>query len=96
VTPCAVAYFPTGSATLGRGERIEGFHPTGGGGVNQTCSGGCDIMSGAGIFILDSSPTITNNEIVGDVLQGDPKIYYGAGIDVHAGGGGVTQSIRLR
>jgi len=93
VTPCAVAYFPTGSANLGRGERLEGFHLTGGGGLNQTCGGNCDIMSGAGVFILNSSPTITHNEIVGNVLQGDPKVYYGAGIYVHASVVGTANAI---
>ena len=93
VTPCAVAYFPTSSAHLARGERLEGFRLTGGGGINQTCSGGCDIMSGAGIFILNSSPTITRNEVVGNVLQGDPKVYYGAGIYVHASLSGTANAV---
>jgi hypothetical protein len=84
VTPCTVAYFPTGSAAVGHGERLEGFRLTGGGGLNQTCGGQCDIMSGAGVFILNSSPTITNNEIVGNTLVGEPKVYYGGGIYVHA------------
>jgi len=82
VTPCAVAYFPTGSST--NAERLEGFRLTGGGGLNQTCSGGCDVRAGAGIFILRSSPTITNNEIVGNVLQGSSNSFYGAGIYVQS------------
>jgi hypothetical protein len=82
VTPCAVAYFPTGSST--NAERLEGFRLVGGGGLNQTCSGGCDIRAGAGIFILRSSPTITNNEILSNVLQGSSKSFYGAGIYIQS------------
>jgi hypothetical protein len=93
VTPCTVAYFPTGSANVARGERLEGFHLTGGGGLNQICGGSCDIMSGAGIFILNSSPTITNNEVVGNTLVGDPKVYYGGGIYVHASLTGTANAI---
>ncbi len=86
VTPCAVVYFPTGSAT--NAQRLEGFTLTGGGGIHQTCGGACDIQAGGAIYILNSSPTITNNEIVGNSLQGSSKVFLGGAIYAHAGRSG--------
>jgi hypothetical protein len=78
VTPCSTVYLPTGA-----NGRVEGFRILGGGGIRQTCGGTCDIQIGGGVTILGSSPTITRNEIVGNVLapsNSQTINFYGGGI----------------
>lgn len=80
VTPCSTVYLPSGA-----NGRVEGFRIVGGAGIRQTCDGGCDIQIGGGITILGSSPTITRNEIVGNVLAPSNTQtinFYGGGIYV--------------
>jgi hypothetical protein len=87
-TPCAAVYFPSSSGGGGstNADRLEGFRITGGRGIRQTCGGTCDAQAGGGLFILNSSPTITRNTISGNVL--DPNnaatniVFRGAGIYV--------------
>ena len=82
VTPCAVVYFPSASAT--EVDRLEGFTLTGGAGIRQTCAGTCDNQLGGGIFVINASPTITRNTITGNVLYpaSSATIFGGAGIYV--------------
>jgi len=89
VTPCAVVYFPSASPST-NADRLEGFRLVGGGGINQTCGGSCNFQAGGGIYIFGSSPTITMNEIVGNVLYPGPNMdgrdyLKGGGIYVQAG-----------
>ncbi|HEX6851367.1 MAG TPA: thrombospondin type 3 repeat-containing protein [Candidatus Polarisedimenticolaceae bacterium] len=84
VSPCSTVYLPSGA-----NGRVEGFRIVGGAGLRQTCDGGCDIQIGGGITILGSSPTITRNEIVGNVLAPSSNqtiSFYGAGIYIQGVG----------
>jgi hypothetical protein len=68
-------------------DRLEGFRITGGAGLFRTYGGGDipDAVVGGGIFIYNSSPTITNNEIVNNILyHGSTKNFWGAGIYVYS------------
>jgi len=67
-------------------DRLEGFHIIGGQGLFREYDDGSDGLAGGGIFIYGgSAPTITNNEIVGNVMDStDSKNWYGAGIYVHS------------
>ncbi len=66
-------------------DRVEGFHITGGGGWYRS-SGKWDWQVGGGVFIYGCSPTITRNEIVGNVLtSATTKNFYGAGVYVGSG-----------
>ncbi|HEX5041455.1 MAG TPA: right-handed parallel beta-helix repeat-containing protein [Candidatus Polarisedimenticolaceae bacterium] len=71
MTPCAAVYFPSAAGGGGstNADRLEGFTITGGRGIKQTCSGTCNAQAGGGIFVLNSSPTITRNTITGNVLN---------------------------
>jgi len=92
-TPCAAVYFPSSAGGGGstNADRLEGFTITGGRGIRQTCSGTCDAQAGGGLFILNSSPTITRNTISGNVL--DPNntatnvVFRGGGIYVGSSAG---------
>ena len=74
---CTAVFFPN---TVGSTSRIEGIRITNaGGGIDQFFGG----KSGAGIYIADSSPTITRNEIVGNVVShATYKLFFGGGIYV--------------
>ncbi len=76
---CSAVYFPSAA---GNNSRIEGIRITGGGGKDQTAFG---AKIGAGILIFGSSPTITRNEIVSNVLS-HPSflLFYGGGIYINA------------
>jgi len=76
---CSAVYFPSAAGTT---SRIEGIHITNaGGGIDQTAF---LAKIGAGILVYGSSPTITRNEIVGNVLSSPTyKVYYGAGIYIN-------------
>ncbi len=75
---CSAVYFPSAAGTT---SRIEGIHITGGGGKDQP---GFLAKIGAGILVYGSSPTITRNEIVGNVVSHPTyKIYYGGGIYIN-------------
>ncbi len=70
-TPCAAVYFPSAAGGGGstNADRLEGFTISGGRGIKQTCSGSCNAQAGGGVFVLNSSPTITRNTITGNVLN---------------------------
>jgi len=97
--PCAAVYFP--SAATGGGstnaDRLDGFTITGGKGIHQTCSGTCDAQAGGGIFVLNSSPTITRNTITGNTL--DPAnlaqdiVFRGGGIYVGSSVGSPSRAV---
>lgn len=85
VSPCSTVYLPSGV-----NGRVEGFRIIGGSGIRTTCSGTCDAQIGGGITILGSSPTITRNEILGNVLapsNNQTISFYGAGIYMQGIGG---------
>jgi parallel beta-helix repeat protein len=69
-------------------DRLEGFTITGGAGFYRDFSGSePDLLIGGGIFVFGaSSPTITNNEITGNILAdaNNPEIWYGGGIYIHS------------
>ena len=87
-TPCATVYFPSAAGGGGstNADRLEGFTITGGRGIKQTCSGSCNAQAGGGIFVLNSSPTITRNTISGNALNPSNVetdiVFRGAGIYV--------------
>ncbi len=76
---CSAVVYGSGSTPA---DRLEGFRITGGAGLERN-PGTNDFVAGGGIFIFNSSPTITRNEIAGNVLD-HPTInrFYGAGIYV--------------
>jgi hypothetical protein len=76
---CSAVYFPSAAGT---NSRIEGIHITNsGGGIDQPSF---SAKIGAGILVFGSSPTITRNEIVGNVLSSASfKVFYGGGIYVN-------------
>ncbi len=80
---CSVVVFGSGSTI---DDRLEGFRITGGSGLFRDLGNGRTAVAGGGLFIFGSSPTITNNEILGNVLtsNGTDK-FWGAGI--YIGGG---------
>ncbi len=92
-TPCAAVYFPSSSGGGGstNADRLEGFTITGGRGIKQTCSGSCNAQAGGGVFILNSSPTITRNTISGNILNPNNSethiVFRGAGIYVGSSAG---------
>jgi len=81
---CAVVVYGSG---VTNSERLEGFHITGGSGLFRTYAGsGETAVTGGGVFVYNSSPTITNNEISNnDLYSSGTKNYWGAGI--YLGGG---------
>jgi hypothetical protein len=79
-TSCSAVVYGAGSTA---DDRLEGFRITGGSGLYRQFPGGepPDAVAGGGIFIFQSSPTITRNEIVGNVLDHpDTDEFWGAGI----------------
>jgi hypothetical protein len=76
---CSTVYFPSAAGTT---SRIEGIHITNsGGGIDQPTF---TAKIGAGILVYGSSPTITRNEIVGNVLSSASyQIFYGGGIYIN-------------
>ena len=70
-----------------RADRLEGFRITGGSGTFRDFTNPLpDFVVGGGVFIFGaSSPTITNNEIVGNVLDHpSARIWYGGAIYIHS------------
>ena len=77
---CSAVVYGAGST---QADRLEGFRITGGAGLFRDFGGGTppDAVTGAGVFIFNSSPTITNNEIASNVLASSgSKNYWGGGI----------------
>jgi hypothetical protein len=76
---CSAVYFPSAAGTT---SRIEGIHVTNNGGGKDQPTFGAKI--GAGILVYGSSPTITRNELVGNVISSATfKVFYGAGIYIN-------------
>ncbi len=69
-------------------DRLEGFHITGGEGFFRDNTGNIpDAVVGGGIFVYgDSAPTITNNEISGNIMadSSGAELWYGGGIYIHS------------
>jgi hypothetical protein len=87
-TTCSAVYFP--SAALNT-SRLEGFHVTGGVGIDNSCGTNCTVKIGGGITIFGSSPTITRNEIVGNAISStSTKLLYGGGIYINGNPGAPT------
>ncbi len=78
---CSVVVYGSGPTAA---DRLEGFFITGGSGLFRTVSiSGNTAVTGGGIFIYNSEPTITNNEIASNTLYSSgTKNYWGAGIYV--------------
>jgi len=78
---CAAVVYGSGSTPA---DRLEGLRITGGTGLFRNF-GTITSVSGGGVFIFNSSPTITNNEIVDNVLTSSgTKNFWGGGIYVTA------------
>lgn len=74
---CSVVVYGTGVLPT---DRLEGFHITGGDGIFRDF-GTLTAVVGGGVFIFNSAPTITNNEIVDNTLASNgSKNFWGAGI----------------
>ena len=75
---CSVVVYGSGVTNL---DRLEGFRITGGSGYFRNYGGGDTAVSGGGIFVYNSSPTITHNEIVDNVLfSSGTNNYFGAAV----------------
>ncbi len=84
-TCAAVLISSSGGVGPGPDDRLEGFRITGGAGVLRQFASQPDILAGGGVFVFNSSPTITNNEIFDNVLgDGVTLEFLGAGIYVHS------------
>ena len=69
-------------------DRLEGLRITGGKGTPLRFSDNTPYLAGGGILVRGASPTITNNQILDNVLGGtNAKLYYGAGIYIHSSSG---------
>jgi hypothetical protein len=89
-TICSAVVYGSGSTPA---DRLEGLRITGGTGFLRSANG-VDFVAGGGIFLFNSSPTITNNEIVSNVMaSSDTLRYRGAGIYVEGAGGGSADPI---
>ena len=75
---CSVIVYGSGGTSA---DRLEGFRITGGTGLRRTV-GTFEAVAGGGIFLLGSSPVITNNEIVSNALSHSdgPPQHWGGGI----------------
>jgi hypothetical protein len=76
---CSVVVWGAGSDN---NDRLEGFRITGGSGLFRDYGGITDnAVTGGGVFVFNSSPTITNNEIVDNVLfSSGARNHWGAGV----------------
>jgi len=77
---CSAVVYGAGST---QADRLEGFRITGGAGLFRDFGGGSppNAVTGGGVFIFNSSPTITNNEIASNVLASSgSKNFWGGGI----------------
>ena len=83
---CSTVVYGSGSTPA---DRLEGFRIVGGTGLYRDFGAGTpsNALAGGGIFVFTSSPTITNNEIVGNFLShaNFTKQFWGGGI--YVGGG---------
>ena len=82
---CSVVVYGSGPTNA---DRLEGFTLTGGSGLFRDFGGATppNAITGAGVFIFNSEPTITNNEIVNNVLtNGITKYFWGGGIYIAGG-----------
>jgi hypothetical protein len=82
-TSCSTVVWGSGSTPS---DRLEGFTITGGAGLFRQV-GGADFIAGGGLFVFNSSPTITNNHIVDNVISGAQAAdFRGAGVYVEGAG----------
>jgi hypothetical protein len=78
---CAAVVYGSGSTEQ---DRLEGFRVTGGSGLFRNFNPDFPTVVGGGIFIFNSAPTITSNEIVDNVLESKGTSYFfGGGIYVN-------------
>ncbi len=84
-TSCSTVVYGSGS---GVNDRLEGFTIRGGAGLFRSLSTD-DFVAGGGIFVYNSSPTITRNRIVENVMSStQTDDFIGAGIYIEGGGAG--------
>ncbi|HKQ60250.1 MAG TPA: thrombospondin type 3 repeat-containing protein, partial [Candidatus Polarisedimenticolaceae bacterium] len=77
---CSAVVYGSGATTA---DRLAGFRITGGAGLFRDFGSAVppNAVTGGGIFVFNSSPTITNNQIVGNVLSNaGTKNFWGGGI----------------
>ena len=92
---CSTVVYGTGPTPA---DRLEGFRITGGAGYYRDFGVGIppNALVGGAIFVFNSSPTITNNEIVDNALShpNETLHYWGGGIYVGGGSyGAPTQPV---
>jgi len=70
-------------------DRLEGFRIIGGSGLFRDFGSGVppNALTGGGIFVFDGSPTITNNEIIGNSLANANPTDHHWGGGIYLGGG---------
>jgi hypothetical protein len=76
-TQCSTVVF---GSSFTNADRLDGFTIKNGKGIVRTEDG---AISGGGIFVL-SSPTISNNMITGNALEGLQRFYLGGGVYMNA------------
>jgi hypothetical protein len=64
-TSCSAVVYGTGHTTA---DRLEGFTITGGAGLFRQVAGS-EFVAGGAVFMLRSSPTITNNYVIDNVMS---------------------------
>ncbi len=93
-TSCsAVQIRAVGAVGATPADHLQGFRITGGAGTVRTFTDGTPYVAGGGIFIRSGSPTITQNQIMGNVLSsGGAKLFYGGGIYVQSASAGTVSA----
>ena len=87
---CSTVVFGSGFTQV---DRLEGFRITGGAGLFRDFAEGFDdLTAGGGIFLFNSSPTITRNVIDSNVMSGPTSKRFGGGI--YIAGGSYTEPIQ--
>ena len=83
---CATVVYGSGSTPA---DELKGFLILGGSGLYRDFGTGepPNAMAGGGIFIFNSSPTITNNEIVDNRITTTQETYHFWGGGIYVGGG---------
>lgn len=82
-TSCSTVVYGSGSGVT---DRLEGFTIRGGAGLYRSAQG---FVAGGGIFVFNSSPTITHNWIIqNEMASTQTDEFVGAGLYIEGGGSG--------
>ena len=83
---CSTVVFPSGGTNA---DRLEGFRIEGGSGLFRSFGSGSppDALAGGGVFVVGSSPTITNNVIIDNTLfhANFTESFWGGGLYIAGG-----------